>query len=110
MTGTRVQRALGGHAAIGLLVSALLYLIELSGALIVVHDRWQRWEQPDIVETATLSPAAVQAASAALLDPKAASVAVVGDAKQFLTPLKAARPATETLTESELKLDSPTLK
>jgi zinc protease len=57
-----------------------------------------------------VTPAAVQAASAALLDPKAASVAVVGDAKQFLTPLKAARPATETLTESELKLDSPTLK
>ena len=67
MTGTRVQRALGGHAAIGLLVSALLYLIALSGTLIVVHDRWQRWEQPDIVETATLSPAAVQAAMQAAL-------------------------------------------
>ena len=42
-------------------------------------------------------PAAVQAAAAALLDPKAASIVVVGDAKQFLTPLKAARPDTETL-------------
>lgn len=57
-----------------------------------------------------VTPAAVQAASAALLDPKLASVAVVGDAKQFLPALKAARPATETLTESELKLDSATLK
>lgn len=67
VSGTRVQRALGGHAAIGLLVSALLYLIALSGSIIVIHDRWQRWEQPDIVETATLAPAAVQAAMVAAL-------------------------------------------
>lgn len=57
-----------------------------------------------------VTPAAVQAASAALLDPKAASVAVVGDAKQFLAPLKTARPDTETLTEAQLNLDSATLK
>ena len=67
MSASRVQRALGGHAAIGLLVSALLYLIALSGSIIVVHDRWQRWEQPDIAETATLSPGAVQAAMVAAL-------------------------------------------
>ncbi|NIJ30651.1 putative iron-regulated membrane protein [Sphingomonas insulae] len=67
MSGTPVQRALGGHAAIGLLVSALLYLIALSGSIIVIHDRWQRWEQPDIVETATLSPAAVQTAMQAAM-------------------------------------------
>ena len=57
-----------------------------------------------------VTPAAVQSAAAALLDPKAASVAIVGDAKQFITPLKAARPDTETLTEAQLNLDSPTLK
>ncbi len=61
---TRVQRALGGHAAIGLLVSALLYIIALSGTLVVIHDRWQRWEQPNVAETAALSPAAAQAAMA----------------------------------------------
>ncbi len=59
---TLVQRALGGHAAIGLLASALLYLIALSGTLIVVHDRWQRWEQPGVAETVTISPDAAQAA------------------------------------------------
>ena len=59
---TLVQRALGGHAAIGLLASALLYLIALSGTLIVVHDRWQRWEQPGVSETVTISPDAAQAA------------------------------------------------
>jgi zinc protease len=57
-----------------------------------------------------VTPAAVQSAAAALLDPKAASVAIVGDAKQFLTPLKAARQDTQTLTETQLNLDSPTLK
>jgi uncharacterized iron-regulated membrane protein len=63
---TLVQRALGGHAAIGLLASGLLYLIALSGTLIVIHDRWQRWEQPTVAETgATLSPSAAQAAIAA---------------------------------------------
>lgn len=64
---TLVQRALGGHAAIGLLASALLYIIALTGTLIVIHDRWQRWEQPDIAETATLSPEAAQAAMGAIL-------------------------------------------
>lgn len=59
---TLVRRALGGHAAIGLLAGAILYLIALSGTLVVIHDRWQRWEQPAIVETATLSPGAAQAA------------------------------------------------
>ena len=57
-----------------------------------------------------VTPAAVQSAAAALLDPGAASVAVVGDAKQFIAPLKAARPGTETLTEGQLNLDSATLK
>ncbi|MBB4154636.1 putative iron-regulated membrane protein [Sphingomonas jinjuensis] len=60
-----VQRALGGHAALGLLASALLYLIALTGTLVVIHDRWQRWEQPGIAETQALSPAAAQAALAA---------------------------------------------
>ena len=59
---TFVKRALSGHASIGLLAGALLYLIAITGAMIVVHDRWQRWEQPDLVETGeTLTPQAAQA-------------------------------------------------
>ena len=56
-----VKRALAGHAAIGLLAGALIYLIALTGCVIVVHDRWQRWEQPNIAEAPVLSPAAAQA-------------------------------------------------
>lgn len=59
---TLVQRALSGHAAIGLLAGALIYIIALTGTLVVIHDRWQRWEQPDVAETSTLSPTAAQAA------------------------------------------------
>ena len=57
-----VKRALSGHAAIGLLAGGLIYLIAITGAMIVVHDRWQRWEQPGVTETGEyLSPQAAQA-------------------------------------------------
>lgn len=62
-----VQRALAGHAAIGLLASALIYIIALTGTLAVIHERWQRWEQPDIAETAVITPAAVQRAAEAAI-------------------------------------------
>ncbi len=67
MTGTdaplgRVRRALAGHAALGLLAAALLYVIALTGTLAVIHDRWQRWEQPEVPELTHLSSSAAQAA------------------------------------------------
>lgn len=64
---TLVQRALAGHAAIGLIVGAAMYLICLSGALVVIHERWQRWEQPQIAETPTIAPEAVQRGLEAVL-------------------------------------------
>ncbi|MHA6316383.1 PepSY-associated TM helix domain-containing protein [Altererythrobacter sp. CAU 1778] len=57
-----VQRALSGHAAIGLLAGALIYLIAVTGTMIVVLEKWQRWEQPGIAESLTLTPQAAQAA------------------------------------------------
>ena len=57
-----------------------------------------------------VDPAAVEAAAAQLLDPKAASIVVVGDAKQFIEPLRKAYPQVEVLTEAQLDLDSPTLR
>ena len=64
---TLVRRALGGHAAIGLLASALIYIVCLSGTLVMIHDRWQRWEQPNVPEMSALSPHAVQRAITAAL-------------------------------------------
>lgn len=64
---TLVKRALGGHAALGLLAGAFMYLIALSGALIVVHHYLERWEQPGVAETTTIGPVAVQRALAAAI-------------------------------------------
>ena len=57
-----VKRALSGHASLGLVAAALIYLIALTGTMVVVLEKWQRWEQPDIAESLTLSPEAAQAA------------------------------------------------
>ncbi|MCD2314535.1 PepSY domain-containing protein [Sphingomonas sp. IC-11] len=62
-----VKRALSVHAAIGLVASALLYLVSLSGAVAVFYQEWQRIEQPDVPEMTAIGPAAVQRAVEAVL-------------------------------------------
>ncbi|MES3154139.1 M16 family metallopeptidase [Sphingomonas faeni] len=57
-----------------------------------------------------VDPAAVQAAAVALLDPKAASIVVVGDAKQFIEPFRKAYPNVEVIPEAALRLDTAALK
>jgi len=61
-------------------------------------------------EVEAVTPAAAQAAGAALIDPAAASVVVVGDARQFLPKLKAAFPQVEVIPEAALTLDTPALR
>nr|WP_272917852.1 PepSY-associated TM helix domain-containing protein [Altericroceibacterium endophyticum] len=51
-----------GHAAIGLIAGALIFLLSLSGVLAVSAERWQRWEEPAAPEMTDISPAAAQAA------------------------------------------------
>lgn len=57
-----------------------------------------------------VDPAAVQTTAAALLDPKAASVIVVGDAKQFLPALRQSHPEVEVIPAGQINLDSPKLR
>lgn len=57
-----------------------------------------------------VDPATVQTTAAALLDPKAASVIVVGDAKQFLPALRQAHPEVEVIPAGQINLDSPKLR
>jgi zinc protease len=57
-----------------------------------------------------VSAADVQVFAGRMFDPARASVVVVGDAKSFVGPLKAARPNLEVIPASELDLDSPTLR
>lgn len=66
-TPTLVQRALSGHAALGLLSGALLYLVCLSGALAVLQEHLQRWEEPGAAEMATIAPDRVQHAVETIL-------------------------------------------
>ena len=62
-----VKRALGGHAAIGLIAGALLYLVCLSGTVLVLYEETQRFEQRDAPEMSAIPPAAVQRAVEAVL-------------------------------------------
>lgn len=55
-----VRRALAGHSAVGLVAGALLYILCVTGSAIVIHEEWQRWEQPRIAEARAVTPAAVQ--------------------------------------------------
>lgn len=64
---TLVQRGLSAHAAIGLLASALLYIVCLTGTVTVFFEEWQRLEQPDAPEMRHVAPDAVQAAVAQVL-------------------------------------------
>lgn len=66
-----VKRALSAHAAIGLLAGALLYLVSLTGALSVFYSEWQRLEQPDAPEMATIAADAVQRGVIAVLNSEA---------------------------------------
>lgn len=59
---------------------------------------------------AAVDAAAVQAAAAKLLDPAAASVIVVGDAKLFVDELRKTYPDLELITADKLDLNSATLK
>lgn len=57
-----------------------------------------------------VEPSAVQAAAAALLDPAAASIVVVGDAKDFVDPLRKTYPRLEVIPAGALKLEAQALR
>lgn len=62
-----VKRALSAHAAIGLLAGALLYIVCLSGALLVFYEEWQRFEQPAAPQMTQIDPDAAQRGMEAML-------------------------------------------
>ncbi|MWV26384.1 PepSY-associated TM helix domain-containing protein [Aurantiacibacter rhizosphaerae] len=62
-----VKRGLSAHAALGLIGGALLYLVCLTGTVLVLYEEWQRFEQPDAPEMSEISPAAVQRAVESVL-------------------------------------------
>jgi uncharacterized iron-regulated membrane protein len=63
-----VARMLSAHAGIGVFLGALLYIVSLSGVLVVFHAEFARWEQPHIAEMQSASPELAQGAAQAVLD------------------------------------------
>lgn len=58
-----VRAMLAGHSALGIAFAALIYIVCLSGTLVVFLHELQRWEQPDApVVQGSLTPEAVAAA------------------------------------------------
>ena len=49
--GSFAKRSLQSHTWLGLVVSAVMFLICLSGTIAVLHKEFERWEQPNIAET-----------------------------------------------------------
>lgn len=66
-SSSTVKNALSAHAAVGLLAGALLYLVCLSGTVLVFYQEWQRAEQSDAPEMTRISPEAVERGVAAVI-------------------------------------------
>ncbi|MGE0625572.1 MAG: PepSY-associated TM helix domain-containing protein [Pseudomonadales bacterium] len=59
---TLVRQSLASHSWIGVLVGALMYLVCLSGTLAVLYPEFERWEQPYVAETTSISAQRVEQA------------------------------------------------
>lgn len=51
-----VKQALAGHSWLGLFVGAFMYLICISGTIVVFYESVERWEQPAVPEYHTVDP------------------------------------------------------
>lgn len=53
---TLVKRSLSSHSWLGLMVGGLMYIICLSGTLVVFYEEIERWEQPAADEALVMDP------------------------------------------------------
>jgi uncharacterized iron-regulated membrane protein len=71
LSSALVRRSLDGHGWLGLLVSALMYVVCLSGTLAVIYPELERWEQPRVDETSAYDAAQLEPVfNAFLADPE----------------------------------------
>lgn len=63
----RVDRSLAAHTVMGVVISALLYIICVSGTLAVFEDELGWWERPAAPAVETITPEAAEAAAAAVM-------------------------------------------
>ncbi|WP_084144494.1 PepSY-associated TM helix domain-containing protein [Ferrimonas kyonanensis] len=63
MNLSTVQKKLAlSHTRVGVMMAALLYLICLTGTLLVPAEEWKRWQQPEVSEYSHLPPESLQQA------------------------------------------------
>lgn len=55
-----VANMLNSHTVVGLAASVLLYVLCLSGTVMVFHEEFARWEQPGVPEFLQVSPQSVE--------------------------------------------------
>lgn len=63
-----VKSSLSAHSVVGLVIGFLMYLVCLTGALVVFKDAIQRWEQPDVAEFSEFDSATIETALNDYLD------------------------------------------
>ncbi|WP_237058679.1 PepSY-associated TM helix domain-containing protein [Microbulbifer sediminum] len=73
-----VRDMIGGHSALGLALSILLYIVCLSGTLAVFYPEFERWEQPAAGEGLAVDPATYRRAAGEALALAAAAGEQVG--------------------------------
>lgn len=56
-----VRAMLAGHSALGLAFAALIYVVCLTGSIVVLANEMQRWERPQIAPVERVEPAAIEA-------------------------------------------------
>ena len=59
LSNSWVSAVLAGHSALGLAFSAAIYLICLTGSVVVFVQELQRWEQPNAPRVVALAPGAI---------------------------------------------------
>ncbi|OUS31867.1 hypothetical protein A9Q99_01870 [Gammaproteobacteria bacterium 45_16_T64] len=56
----RVKALLSGHSWMGLVIGALMYVVCLTGSLVVFFEEFERWEQPGIPEYMDYTPQLIE--------------------------------------------------
>lgn len=62
-----VSSMLSGHLTLGLTASVLLYILCLTGTVMVFHEEFARWEQPSVPEMDSVAPASAARAAQSVL-------------------------------------------
>ncbi|MEM6475047.1 MAG: PepSY-associated TM helix domain-containing protein, partial [Pseudomonadota bacterium] len=70
-SAVRVAKSLEAHSLVAIMFGALIYILAVTGTLLVFNHEFQRWEQPDAPEMASIAPEAAERAALAVFESEA---------------------------------------